>query len=318
MNVTDIPFRPACAHAQNEPPPHAQAVEQHVLEWTEAQQLATDPDFHSELISSRFGWLAARCYPNASMSLLNTIADFLTWLYLVDDRLFDRAQRIPRAIIADVSALWNVQGQQDKTSPAAPLQNAWRDICTRLLKQMGSVWLHHFITNVRMMYGANTLQIIGQLHKISIDKHAYEILRYHNSGLVPCFDFYGTSVGYQLRDEDRYCLNLQTLSQQANIIIALCNDIHSYAHETRQRGHYENLVCLHVFEGHTLKEALSLVSDTVQHPLNNFDALSEHLFHTSTPAVRRYINELQHWIIGYQYWAFNDTCRYVCVSTNDS
>lgn len=317
MNVTDIPFRPPCAHAEIESPPHAQAVEQHVIEWAETQQLVRDSGFHSQLISSKFGWLAARCYPYASMSLLNTIADFLTWLYLVDDRLFDRAQRIPRAIIADVSGIWNVQGRQDTAPSAEPLQNAWHDICLRLLKHLGAVWLHHFMTNVRMIYGANTLKIIGQLHELAIDKHDYETIRYYTSGLVPCFDFYGTSEGYQLRDEDRYDLNLQILSRQANIIIALANDIHSYTHEARQRGRYENLICLHLHQGHTLEQAHQLVSDAIECHLKNFDALSEHMLHTSNPRIQRYIKELQHWIIGYQYWVFNDTCRYVCISAND-
>ena len=315
MGIPDIPYGLAYRPPHNESPPYAETVEQHVFEWLHAQQLIVDSTFHAQLHNAKFGWLAARCYPYAPLTLLNTIADFITWIFIVDDRLFDRSSAVPYTIISNVSAIWDAPDRQESSPPTDCLQAAWQDICIRLSEHLGVTRFQHFVNGVRIMYGTNAVQIIGHLHTLDINQHDYITLRCHNSGLIPCFNLYGISKGYELSDEERYSPDVKLLSKQANIIISLSNDIYSYADEVKQRGRYENLVCLYISEGSSLELAIHRVRDTIKQQALNFNSLSTRLLNTATPPLQRYISELHYWISGHQQWVLNDTSRYSHVPT---
>lgn len=69
-----------------------------------------------------------------------------------------------------------------------PFRPAWAHVGSEPPAQAHAVE-QHVRENTRRIYGANTLPILGQLHKISIDKKVYEILGRPHSCLVPCFVF---------------------------------------------------------------------------------------------------------------------------------
>jgi hypothetical protein len=80
--------------------PEAAIVEERMIEWGSACGLIPNKDYHARVIRTRYGFLAARCYPRADMRLLQAIADYFLWFFLADDLFVDRVDTATADTIA--------------------------------------------------------------------------------------------------------------------------------------------------------------------------------------------------------------------------
>src|SRR5688500_3100587 len=55
--------------------PAAESVEREMIQWALAHRLIPDDRYRSRIARTRYGWLAARCYPQADRELLQAAAD---------------------------------------------------------------------------------------------------------------------------------------------------------------------------------------------------------------------------------------------------
>lgn len=65
--------------------PFGSEADRHMVAWAAAFQLMPSGRAATRLAATRPGALAAHCYPNAGHSDLCLIADWMTWLFLLDD-----------------------------------------------------------------------------------------------------------------------------------------------------------------------------------------------------------------------------------------
>lgn len=301
-----FPWPDACS-------PHAEAVEEHVIEWAEDQQLLPDDDLRDRTIRARYGWMAARCYPAASLERLKTIADYIIWLFLVDDLCFDRVQTLTPRTLAHITAFIDVLDLN--TTQPTPLygERALLDICQRLRQQLDRRAFVDFAQGTRMAYSGAAMQTLAHLSSEPITLGQYTCIRRHSSAVFPCIALLDSPVDAHLESHVRLSNELAQLRESANAIISLSNDIFSLDIELRQPGQYMNMVTLLTDSPHELQKGIDLTAKIVRDKIEHFTQLSEQLFKHANPVFKHYIQGLRSLISGHQRWVEYDTARY-CVA----
>lgn len=290
--------------------PHAHAIEAHVIEWIERHQLTRNGELRARTIRARYGWLAARCYPNAPLQLLQTIADYIAWLFLVDDLFFDRVQTLSPHTVGNISAIIDVLDLNTSRPKPVYGERALLDICQRFRQQLDVERFQHFAHGTRMMYGAAALQILAHLNNNPTTLHQYECIRRHGSGLIPCLALVDSAAGLPLAGEIRFSPEVEQLKNSTNTIVSLSNDIFSLAIELKQPGQYENMVTLQAGHPPALQHGIDLTANKVRLEIERFTELSEQLLACAQPALKHYIEGLRYWLSGHQRWVEDDTARY--------
>ncbi|MGX5796905.1 terpene synthase family protein [Pseudomonas sp. E2-15] len=290
--------------------PHAQVVENHVIEWVEKHQLMPNSNLRAHTVRCRYGWLAARCYPTAPLELLNTIADYIAWLFLVDDLFFDCAQVPSPRTVAHITAIIDVLDLNTAQLQPEFGERALLDICQRLRRHLDAERFAHFANGSRMIYGGVALQILAHINSEPVTLRQYRCLRRHGSGMIPAMALVDAASPVPLEGEVRFSAKIEQLEDSTNTIVSLTNDIFSLSTELKQTGLHENMVTLLAGQGHTLQEGIDITADKIRTEINNFTQHSNQLLVNASPALKYYIDGLRHWISGHQRWLEIDTSRY--------
>ena len=290
--------------------PYAQTVEKHVIEWADHHRLIDDSDLRARTIRARYGWLAARCYPTAPLDVLETIADYIAWLFLVDDLFFDRVQTLSPRTVAHITAIIDVFDLNILQPQPIFGERALFDLCQRLRRQLGTDQFQHFAHGTRMMYCGAPLQTLAHLNSAPITLRQYECIRRQGSGLIPCMLLIECTTGTQLEADWRFSPDVQQLRDATNTIVSLSNDIHSLNVELKQPGQHKNMVTLQSGQQHELQQVIDLTAHRVLAEIENFSERSEQLLINAPPGLKQYIQGLKYWLSGHQRWVESDTLRY--------
>ncbi|MGL6245381.1 terpene synthase family protein [Pseudomonas sp.] len=289
--------------------PSAVNIEHQTIAWLRKHELTADEHGAAKVARARFGWLAARCYPHAEPTLLQTIADFLAWFFLFDD-LVDRVSPYSPTTITHLTALIDVL-DLDQPSPAPTAQEvAWRDICQRLKQRLSGEQFQRFAQCMRMWTSTCGLLLLNQIHRQPVDTHQHEILRRHTSGVDICMVLADIASHCPLSPEEYYRADLQQLRLHANNIASWSNDIHSLVRELHEPGPHGNLVTSHAALGHTLQISVDFVAQRVRDEISLFSRQSRSVSRHAAPGICHAITAMQDWLCGYQDWIENDTQRY--------
>lgn len=290
--------------------PHAAAIEQHVLEWMQDYQLTPESELRERTIRARYGWLAARCYPTAPLELLKTIADYIAWLFLIDDLCFDRVQTLSPRTISSMTAFLDVLDLNTLQPQPVFGERALLDICQRFRHQLGTERFQRFADGTRMMYGAAAMQALAHLHHEPVSARQYACIRRHGSGLIPCMTLIDSTLPIELKGKVQSCPEVEQLQHSTNVIVSLSNDIFSLNVELKQPGQHENMVTLMAQQKDQLQQGIDITAQLVREEIEHFTQLSEHLLISADFALRHYIQGLRYWLSGHQRWVEDDTKRY--------
>lgn len=298
-----FPWADACS-------PHADRIEHATIEWAKQHQLIANDEVLQRVIRGKFGWLAARCYPDSPPELLQPIADFLIWLFLTDDFFFDRVDTLTYQTITNVTAIIDVLDMDISGEQPVFGELALLDICRRLRPQLGAERFNSFAQGVRMTHGAAALQILVHLKSMPIGIRQYESIRRHGGAMQPCLELIDTANGYLLEAELRNRLDIEQLKRHANNVVCWTNDIYSLGIELKQPGQYENMISIYASQGYSLQEGIDRVASRIRAEIDSFLKISDAIPTDDTPALKHYIQGLRYWMSGHQRWVEVDTHRY--------
>ncbi|MET0778068.1 MAG: hypothetical protein ABWZ65_21580 [Pseudomonas mandelii] len=289
--------------------PTATSIEQQSNAWLSRLGLIADEHCAAKVAKARFGWLAARCYPHAEPTLLQTIADYLAWFFLFDD-LVDRVSTFSPTTITHLTAIIDVL-DLDQLSPAPFAQEvAWLDICRRLKQQLTDEQFQRFAQSMRTWTSTCGLLLLNQIHRQPVNTRQHQTLRRHTSGVDACMVLVDIASPAPLSPEDYHRADLQQLRLHANNIASWSNDIQSLVKELQEPGPHGNLVTSHAALGHTLQVSVDFVAQRVRDEISLFSRLAQSVSPHAAPGICHYITATQDWLRGYQDWIENDTQRY--------
>ncbi|MHC8327945.1 terpene synthase family protein [Pseudomonas sp. LB1P83] len=300
--VFELPWPGHCS-------PLAASIEQQTNAWLRKYGVIAHEHCAAKVARARYGWLAARCYPHAEPTLLQTIADYLAWFFLFDD-LVDRVSTFSPTAITHLTAIIDVL-DLDQLSPLPLAQEvAWLDICQRLKQQLSGEQFQRFAQSMRMWTSTCSLLLLNQIHRQPVDTRQHETLRRHTSGVDACMVLADIASHSPLSPDDYFRADLQQLRLYANNIASWSNDIQSLVKELHEPGPHGNLVTCHAALGHTLQVSVDVVAQRVRDEISHFSRLSRSVSSHASPGICHSIMTMQDWLRGYQDWIENDTRRY--------
>lgn len=300
----EYPWEGACS-------PYVEQVEERSKRWAIRQGLIPDERYQARVDRTKYGWLAARCYPHASEELLQVIADYFVWFFLADDLFVDRVEMVSGEVIPHLTAMIDVLDFDRVGESPVYGEEAWFDVCRRLRGLLSRERFDRFATGMRLWATTAGLQILNHTQSKSVRTSAYLAIRRHTSGMNPCLALLDSANAGPMTPAEYHGAELQELALHANNVVCWSNDIQSLIVESRQPGQFWNLVGVRAQEGYSLQESVDHVAGKVRDEIDRFQRLAARVEPQASPEVRGTISGMRDWMRGYQNWVTLDTQRYL-------
>ncbi|MFJ6370446.1 terpene synthase family protein [Streptomyces virginiae] len=301
-------------------PGHAH-MEVHLRHWADQFGLTPTSETAQHLTASRFAAMAAHAYPSAPQPRADWAADWITWLFLLDDQLEEGAHGSENRWSEVIDAVRAVlRSPQAVGAAGPPLIRAWADLCSRVGPWATPAW--------KARFGAHLLESLhGALQEIRLRDQGipptldeYTALGRASSASLPVFDTVEICVGAEL-PEHLYNITLyREFLHAAADVFCWSNDLCSVQKE-RDAGMVTNLVLvLEHHDGLLPDEALGAIRALIRRRVQDLLAAREQLHHLepslSLPpaqarALHQNVTALCEWLTGTLWWhTAGGTTRY--------
>jgi geranylgeranyl diphosphate synthase type I len=302
--------------------PQLAAARAHTAEW--AQQLAlVDPNGDGrpwtpdQLAANDFGLLCSHEFPDAPAEELNTITDWYTWLFHLDDYLVEAFGRTgdmagARAFLAGVPRFAPVELGAEAPAPSSPTERALADLWSRTAPPMSPAWRLRLRAGIEELL-AGHLQELRQIGTPHDDPIEYlEVKRKAAGGrIASCLAEFGR--GGELPSVVAADPTMRALVDAGNDSALLINDIFSYEREAADPAETANMVLvLQKFLGCDPQQAVTATNDMLTARVRQFEHIADVevpemcLVHQLSPADRSavlgLVDSLRDWLPGWLEW----------------
>ncbi|KAH8100789.1 isoprenoid synthase domain-containing protein [Cristinia sonorae] len=277
------------------------------------QWLLKDANFsekkRSVFLGLKAGELTSACYPNADPFCLQVTADFMGYLFTLDDWSDDFSIDDTYGLAECVmNALRDPVGFQ--TDKAAGILA--KDFFGRYVSRGGPGCTERFIHTMDLFFKAVSQQARDRANGVVPELESYIEVRRDTSGCKPCFALIEFCADIDLPQEVVSHPMIQALEEATNDLVTWSNDIFSYNVE-QARGDTHNMISVFMqTQGLDLQSAVDAVGDFCKQSIDRFEA-NRATLPSWGPDVDRdvqiYVQGLQDWIVGSLHWSF-DTTRY--------
>ncbi|TFY72469.1 hypothetical protein EVG20_g568 [Dentipellis fragilis] len=284
-----------------------------------ALMLAHDSEFwlleHADLSSKKraafcalqSGVLSALCYPAAPSSRLRVVADYMNYLFKLDDwsdeltpEQVDVLRGRVMQVLYDPSPFVNKAGDD----PVALLTASF---FSRLVSSAGPLCVARFVSTMEDFFDAVTQQAHDRICDSVPSLQTYIALRRDTSGCRPCFALVEYAAGIDLPHSIAKHPCAHTMEDAANDVVSFANDIYSFNVE-QARGDTHNAVIIVMREqGLDIQDALNHVGDLCIAAIQTFERTRAQIPSTGTRMdadLDAYIAGLQDWMVGSLHWSF--------------
>jgi geranylgeranyl diphosphate synthase type I len=278
-----------------------------VVPWTEAQLAAND-----------FGLLCSHEFPDAPVDQLNTISDWYTWLFYVDDyfiEAFTRGGDIARAkaYLAGIPRFLPVDIDQDAPIPTSPTERALADLWSRTAPTMSRRWRCRIRAGIEEMLAGHLQELRDASARHTADPvECLEMRRKTTGGRVAaCLAEFAR--GAELPPVVADGPAMRALVDAVNDSALLLNDIFSYDREVADPAETTNMVlALQKFLGCDPQRAVAATNDMLTARLRQFEHIADveipetcaehHLTPEERLTVLGLADNLRDWLPGWLEW----------------
>lgn len=304
--VLTCPF-PAAINA------HAEWVQEATTAWALRHGLLRTPAEAQRFRRLQYGVLMARAYPTAPRDALALIADWNTWLFLLDDQ-FDEMElgRDPARLERYCAqALATLRGHATPAADDPASFHALHDIAQRLASQAPPALVERLTTCLQASFGASAWEAANRAAQ-RIPSEAEYLRHRPYSGAVYCYlTLIELATGQGLPDTVRSHPAIRRLTKMTNNIICWSNDVVSFTRE-HAAGNAHNLVAVVQHErGLAFDDAIDYVVALHNREVAQFDFACAQAppCLAADVAVQQYVRGLTWWIRANMDWS-TATTRY--------
>ncbi len=274
-------------------------VQEQTIVWARQLRFSRRESSYRRMNRLQYAMLMARAYPNVPQDALQLIADWSTWLFLLDDKCDESGLGSEPARLALMHAqLMRVFDGVKPDECDDPFAHGLWDIYLRLAARADDEWLARFRASVEQYFQANVWEASNRSLGCLPDSATYRSFRPFTSAVYPCLLLIELAENLQLPAHTVGHPTFQRLSLLANNVISFSNDIVS-CHKERAQGDVHNLVLIYEKElAIPFARAVERVAALHDADVREFIALSERL-PPFTPAVQA---NLQQYVTGMRYW----------------
>ncbi|KAI0929342.1 Alpha-muurolene synthase [Taiwanofungus camphoratus] len=273
------------------------------------------PENRAAIYGLKAGILTAHCYPDCDDEHLRVVADFLGYLFHLDnisDGMMSRGTRE----LADV--VMNAHWFPDRYVPVHNTANTElieepsagklaREYWSRCIRDAKPGPQARFKEHMELFFDAVQKQTEDRDAGIIPDLESYIDMRRDTSGCKPSFDLIEYAMGIDLPDFVMDHPVIRALNQFANDLVTWSNDVFSYSVEQARGDTHNMIVILMKHHGLSLQGAVNYVGElckqTIDAFVENQQSIPSWGLEIDTD-VTVYVKGLQDWIVGSLHWSF--------------
>ncbi|TFY76926.1 hypothetical protein EWM64_g7086 [Hericium alpestre] len=250
------------------------------------------------------GDLSAMCYPDVEADRLRVVADYMNYLFKLDD-WSDEFEADEIHVMRDC-----VMGcLEDPVGFATeePVGLLTKSFFSRFVKTGGPGCRQRFIDTMELFFRAVTQQALDRINDDIPDLESYIALRRDTSGCKPCFALIEYAAGIDLPDEVVNHRSIKILEDAANDLVSWSNDIYSFNVEQARGDTHNSVIIVMNEQGLDIQAAMDHVGSLCFATLNTFSRTRASLPSWGPDVdadVEKYVMGLQDWIIGSLHWSF--------------
>jgi hypothetical protein len=293
--------------------PRHDRIQARSAEWSE-QWCIGSADLRAKLVQHDIGTFAARVLPEGDEEVAQILAEFIVWLFGVDDGMCEEGAigHHPGGLSASLSRLLRIaQEPRAAILPGDPLAEGLRDLSGRLAKHATSAQLARWVTGIREYF----LSLVWEAHHRSQGTmpslNDYALIRLYNGAASAAEPFLEIGNGYELTSAERHHPAIRILIEMAFFIIGWDNDIFSFHKESRGSSFYLNAVrVVQATARVPLAEALRQVIAQRDRTMCHFLRVRDRCTADLTLRQHKYLKDLESFIRGNQDWGIS-SARYL-------
>ena len=288
--------------------PHAEEINALTLEWVQHYEMVDDSQAFERICISKFGWLAARAYPNAPIDRLKLVSDWNTWLFVIDDQCDEWYMGThPRELNALHMRCLEILSGERPVAKDVPLIHSLYDFRLRIEAMMPLDWFIRFIHSVTEYFESTVWEAQNRASHTWPNPRLYIQMRPYTGGLYTDIDLIELTEQLSLPMPVRKHPVLQLLMNITNNVVCWSNDIISLQKEHAHHDMHNLAMVLHHRNDISLQEAVNRVAKTTQQQIARFIAAEQRVPSfggTIDRDVQQLISVLRSWMRGNIDWSY--------------
>jgi len=266
-------------------------------------------ELRRKLVAHDIGTFASRILPEGREEVVAILADFVMWLFGVDDGLCEEGDsgRDPSELVAELSRLLRVaQNPEAPMLTSSPLASALRDLRRRIGRYATPGQQARWVDALREYFLSVVWESAHRSRETVPDLNDYTLMRLYDGATSVVMPLLEMGHGYELHPNERDSTEVRAACEMAYFIITWDNDLFSYHKESRAPHYYLNVMRVLEHEQRlSPTDALTKAVAQRDRVTCQFLRLSRRLAATGSPQLRQYLHSLGSFIRGAQDWGIS-------------
>ncbi|MET7621312.1 selina-4(15),7(11)-diene synthase [Streptomyces sp. NPDC005408] len=288
-------------------PSHA-AIDAQTTAWAEAVGIGSS-ELRNRLVQHDIGTFAARVLPEGRAAVVGILADFVLWLFGVDDGYCEEGElgRQPGQLMAALLRLLRVaQNPEVPMLLDDPLARGLRDLQRRISEHgtvgQAALWVHA----LREYFSTVVWEAEHRRAGTVPDLNDYTLMRLYDGATTVVLPLLEMGHGYELQPAERDQKSVRAAVEMASFIITWDNDLFSHHKESRGTGYYLNAVRVLEHEYQLSPgQAIDMAISQRDRVMRLFLRLRERMLPAASPQLGQYLTSLATFIRGAQDWGIS-------------
>ncbi|MFP3991371.1 selina-4(15),7(11)-diene synthase [Streptomyces sp. E11-3] len=285
-------------------PRHA-AIDAQTAIWAEEFAIGST-ELRGRLVQQDIGTFAARILPEGREEVVSLLADFVLWLFGVDDGWCEESAlgHRPGELSGDLHRLLRVaQNPEAPLLLGDPLAEGLRDLRRRIDRYGTAGQAARWVDTLREYFFSVVWEASHRADGSVPTLGDYTLMRLYDGATTVVLPMLEMGHGYELHPSERDHTAVRAATEMASFIITWDNDIFSHHKESRGPGYYLNAIRVLEHE-YALSQDQALTAAIAQRDrvMRRFLRLREELDAQASPQLRQYLVSLGHFIRGSQDW----------------
>jgi selina-4(15),7(11)-diene synthase len=303
LTVPEIfsPFAPAIH-------PRHEALDRQTAAWAHTFGIGS-AELRGQLVAHSIGSFAARVLPDGREEVVGILADFVLWLFGVDDGHCEEGElgEQPGRLTATLNRLLRVaQNPEVPMLQDDALALGLRDLRRRISEHGTPGQVARWVDSLREYFFTVVWEAYHRTDGTVPDLNDYTLMRLYDGATSVVLPLLEMGHGYELQPHERDDARVRAAAEMAFFIITWDNDLFSYHKESRTGRYYLNVIRVLEHElACTPDEAMAIAISQRDRVMNLFLRLCVDLRAHGTPQLRQYLDSLASFIRGAQDWGIS-------------
>ncbi|MFJ8648638.1 selina-4(15),7(11)-diene synthase [Streptomyces sp. NPDC093546] len=288
-------------------PRHAQ-IDVQTAAWAETFRIGSE-ELRGRLVRQDIGTFSARILPEGREEVVSLLADFVLWLFGVDDGHCEEGElgHRPGELAGLLHRLLRVaQNPEAPMLQDDPLAAGLRDLRLRVSRYGTSGQTARWVDALREYFFSVVWEASHRRAGTVPDLNDYTLMRLYDGATSVVLPLLEMGHGYELQPHERDRTAVRAAAEMASFIITWDNDIFSYHKEKAGSGYYLNVLrVLEEHDGLTPEQAMTTAIAQRDRVMCLYLRLTEYLSDQGSPQLRQYLASLAHFIRGSQDWGIS-------------